>query len=179
MDLFTPWYLPDFSPCSSAFFFFHSIPSPPLHWIYRKQLFHIPSAAHSALGTLTSTFHLPTFTSLQGALFTTFHFIFTRRYLPLKNPHDSTPFTHQLSVTTAMTAQTTAQLIFKLVFCVAGIYGAYITQGFFQETLSTRRFGADKARFPHLATMNAFQSWACFLWAFLLLQLQKAFSPSQ
>ncbi len=60
----------------------------------------------------------------------------------------------------------------KLLFAVAGIYGAYITQGFFQETLSTLRFGPDQARFPHLATLNAFQSWACFLWAFLLLSLQ-------
>ena len=66
----------------------------------------------------------------------------------------------------------------KLLLCVCGIYGAYITQGFFQETLSTSRFGADKVPFPHLATLNAFQSWACFLWAFLLMHLQHLVAPS-
>ena len=76
-----------------------------------------------------------------------------------------------------MASQSTLQAAIKLVFAVAGIYGAYITQGFFQETLSTRRFGPDQARFPHLATMNAFQSWACFLWAFLLLNIQNIISP--
>jgi UDP-galactose transporter B1 len=67
--------------------------------------------------------------------------------------------------------------IFKLVFCVTGIYGAYITQGYYQETLSTKRFGSDAARFPHLATLNAFQSWACFIWAFFLLTMRGLFAP--
>lgn len=60
---------------------------------------------------------------------------------------------------------------------MAGIYGAYITQGFYQETLSTRRFGPAAERFPHLATLNAFQSWACFLWAAVLLQAHRLVAP--
>lgn len=59
--------------------------------------------------------------------------------------------------------------VFKLIICVCGTYGAYITQGLFQEVLSTKQFGAEKERFPHLATLNSFQSWACFIWAFLLI----------
>jgi solute carrier family 35 (UDP-galactose transporter), member B1 len=76
-----------------------------------------------------------------------------------------------------MSGQSTVRAVLKLLFCVTGIYGAYITQGFFQETLSTQRFGPQKARFPHLATMNAFQSWACFLWAFFLMQIQNFMHP--
>lgn len=59
----------------------------------------------------------------------------------------------------------------QLLFCVAGIYGAYLTQGVVQETLSTKKFGPDGLRFPHLSALNAVQSWACFLWAYLLLRL--------
>ena len=54
--------------------------------------------------------------------------------------------------------------VLKLLACVCGIYSAYITQGLFQEILSTKKFGGSE-RFPHLATLNAFQSFACFLWA--------------
>jgi UDP-galactose transporter B1 len=67
----------------------------------------------------------------------------------------------------------------QLLVCVAGIYGAYITQGLVQEALSTKRFGADQARFPYIASLNAFQSWACFLWAFLLLQLHALVAPGR
>lgn len=59
----------------------------------------------------------------------------------------------------------------RLAVCVGGIYGAYITQGFYQEALSTTAFGPDKAHFPHLGTLNGFQSWVCFIWAFFLIQL--------
>jgi len=63
--------------------------------------------------------------------------------------------------------------VMKLLMCVIGTYGAYITQGLFQEILSTKEFGTwsgtSKERFPHLATLNSFQSWACFLWAFALI----------
>ena len=60
----------------------------------------------------------------------------------------------------------------KLLVCVCGIYTAYITQGLFQEILSTKKFGPSggaQERFPHLATLNAFQSFACFLWAGALI----------
>jgi len=69
------------------------------------------------------------------------------------------------------------QAAVKLLLCVAGIYGAYITQGLFQEKLATERFGPEGARFPHLATLNAFQSWACFLWAYLLVYLLALLQP--
>jgi solute carrier family 35 (UDP-galactose transporter), member B1 len=67
---------------------------------------------------------------------------------------------------------TTTAAILKLLICVAGIYSAYITQGVFQEKLATETFGPNGARFPALSTLNGFQSLACFMWAFLLLQLQ-------
>lgn len=56
-----------------------------------------------------------------------------------------------------------------LLFCVAGIYGSYLTQGVVQEALSTKQFGADGARFAYLSSLNAVQCWVCFLWAALLL----------
>lgn len=59
----------------------------------------------------------------------------------------------------------------QLAVCVGGIYGAYLTQGVVQETLSTKKFGPEQERFSHLSTLNAVQSWACFLWAFFLLRL--------
>nr|POF00183.1 udp-galactose/udp-glucose transporter 1 [Quercus suber] len=34
--------------------------------------------------------------------------------------------------------------VLVLAFCVAGIWSAYIYQGFLQETLSTKRFGPDE-----------------------------------
>lgn len=58
-----------------------------------------------------------------------------------------------------------------LLVCVAGIYGSYLTQGVVQETLSTKKFGADGARFSHLSSLNAVQCWVCFIWAGLLLAL--------
>lgn len=63
--------------------------------------------------------------------------------------------------------------VVKLLICVVGTYGAYITQGLFQEVLSTKEFGKghSKERFPHLATLNSFQSWACFIWAFVLIMV--------
>lgn len=61
--------------------------------------------------------------------------------------------------------------VLQLALCVAGIYGAYLTQGVVQETLSTKRFGPDGERFTHLSALNGMQSWVCFVWAFLLLRL--------
>jgi hypothetical protein len=58
----------------------------------------------------------------------------------------------------------------QLAASVGGIYGAYLTQGIIQETLSTKKFGPEGERFTHLSSLNAVQSWACFLWAFLLLR---------
>jgi hypothetical protein len=66
----------------------------------------------------------------------------------------------------------------KLLVCVCGIYSAYITQGLFQEILSTKKFGGSE-RFPHLATLNAFQSFACFLWAGGLILVSEVLFPSR
>ena len=38
-----------------------------------------------------------------------------------------------------------------------------------QETLSTKKFGEEGARFSHLPALNAVQSWVCFVWALLLM----------
>ncbi len=81
-----------------------------------------------------------------------------------------------------MTQASQLKTILQLGFCVAGIYGAYLTQGVVQETLSTKKFGPEGERFTHLSTLNAVQSWACFLWAYLLLtcfqrEKQQGFPP--
>ena len=55
--------------------------------------------------------------------------------------------------------------------CVAGIYASYLTQGVVQETLSTKKCGANGARVSHLSALNAVQCWVCFFWAFVLLTL--------
>lgn len=61
-----------------------------------------------------------------------------------------------------------------MLVCVFGIYGAYLTQGVVQETLSTKRFGVEKERFDHLPALTALQSWACFVWALSLLRVAPA-----
>lgn len=62
-------------------------------------------------------------------------------------------------------------LAVNLLCCVGGIYGAYLTQGVMQETLSTKRFGPELKRFTHLPALNGVQSWACFVWAYVLLKI--------
>lgn len=47
-----------------------------------------------------------------------------------------------------------------------------IAQGVLQQRLATKGYGRLQAPFPHLATLNAFQSWTCFAWAWVLLQVQ-------
>ena len=42
-------------------------------------------------------------------------------------------------------------------------------QGVVQETLATKKFGAEQARFTQLKALNGFQSIACFLWALILI----------
>lgn len=71
------------------------------------------------------------------------------------------------------------QLI-KLLVCVLGIYASYITQGIFQQILSTKTFGTGSGaqeRFPHLATLNAFQSFACSAWAGSLILVFEVLLP--
>ncbi|ONK74208.1 uncharacterized protein A4U43_C03F3910 [Asparagus officinalis] len=56
-----------------------------------------------------------------------------------------------------------------LVFCVAGIWSSYITQGVLQETLSTKRFGPEGKRFEHLAFLNLAQNVVCLFWSLIML----------
>lgn len=66
-----------------------------------------------------------------------------------------------------------------LVFCVAGIYGSYLTQGVVSEHLAMRRYGPEQERFKHLEALNGAQSLVCFLWAFVLLVFQSQFSQQK
>ncbi|KAL4457645.1 hypothetical protein ABPG75_012510 [Micractinium tetrahymenae] len=66
-----------------------------------------------------------------------------------------------------------------LAACVAGIYASYLTQGVVQETLSTKKFGPQGARFAHLSSLNAVQCWVCFVWAALLVAVFDKRKPGQ
>ncbi|XP_011001670.1 PREDICTED: UDP-galactose/UDP-glucose transporter 3-like [Populus euphratica] len=61
--------------------------------------------------------------------------------------------------------------VLVLVLCVAGIWSAYIYQGFLQETLSTKRFGADGKRFEQLAFLNLAQSVVCLIWSYIMIKI--------
>ncbi|KAK7839506.1 udp-galactose/udp-glucose transporter 3 [Quercus suber] len=61
--------------------------------------------------------------------------------------------------------------VLVLAFCVAGIWSAYIYQGFLQETLSTKRFGPDEKRFEHLSFLNLAQNVVCLIWSFIMIKL--------
>jgi UDP-galactose transporter B1 len=81
-------------------------------------------------------------------------------------------------------------------FCVAAIYGAYITQGVLQEKMyvtcqhhspsyvqpqctmsetsarlcmhrSTSKYGTEQQRFDHLTFLNLSQCFVCFVWSFI------------
>ncbi|KAI8475376.1 MAG: UAA transporter [Monoraphidium minutum] len=60
-----------------------------------------------------------------------------------------------------------------LLFCTAGIYGAYLTQGLVSEHLQMKRYGASQERFGNLEALNGAQSLVCFVWAYALLVLQR------
>jgi UDP-galactose transporter B1 len=60
-----------------------------------------------------------------------------------------------------------------LLFCTAGIYGAYLTQGLVSEHLQMKRYGASQERFGNLEALNGAQSLMCFLWAYVLVALQR------
>ncbi|KAG6744404.1 hypothetical protein POTOM_053124 [Populus tomentosa] len=61
--------------------------------------------------------------------------------------------------------------VLVLAFCVAGIWSAYIYQGVLQETLSTKRFGADGKRFEQLAFLNLAQSVVCLIWSYIMIKI--------
>ncbi|KAJ8773741.1 hypothetical protein K2173_006391 [Erythroxylum novogranatense] len=68
--------------------------------------------------------------------------------------------------------------VLVLAFCVAGIWSAYIYQGVLQETLSTKRFGADGKRFEHLAFLNLAQNVVCLIWSYIMIKIWSRSSTS-
>lgn len=60
-----------------------------------------------------------------------------------------------------------------LLFCVGGIYSAYLTQGIVSEHLQMKQYGSDKQRFKNLEALNGAQSLVCFLWAYAILAIQQ------
>ncbi|KAF5826693.1 hypothetical protein DUNSADRAFT_2359 [Dunaliella salina] len=60
-----------------------------------------------------------------------------------------------------------------LLFCIAGIYSAYLTQGLVAENFAVKRYGPEQERMSHLEGLNGAQSMCCFLWAWIILQPQK------
>mmetsp|Transcript_28130 Transcript_28130/g.91909 ORF Transcript_28130/g.91909 Transcript_28130/m.91909 type:complete len:330 (+) Transcript_28130:118-1107(+) len=58
-----------------------------------------------------------------------------------------------------------------LVLSVAGIYGAYLTQGVVQERLSTTEYEPSNSKFTPLLFLNFAQSTMCFVWAWLWMRV--------
>eukprot|EP00887_Chlorella_sp_A99_P002743 scaffold6.g2743.t1 len=75
--------------------------------------------------------------------------------------------------------QSRLRAVLQLALCVAGIYGAYLTQGVVQEALSTKKFGTEGERFRHLSALNGVQSWVCCLWAALLMLVSDRRPPAE
>ncbi|MEW5312545.1 MAG: hypothetical protein WDW38_004172 [Sanguina aurantia] len=61
-----------------------------------------------------------------------------------------------------------------LVLCVAGIYGAYLTQGIVSEHLAVKKYGPEQQRFKHLEALNGAQSLTCWLWAWAIVTFLQA-----
>ena len=51
----------------------------------------------------------------------------------------------------------------------AGVYAAYLTQGYVQEAISTREYAPSGARFAQLKALHGLQSFGCFVTAGLVL----------
>lgn len=66
-----------------------------------------------------------------------------------------------------------------LLFCVAGIYSAYLTQGIVSEHLQMKQYGSDQQRFKNLEALNGAQSLICFLWAYAILVVQQRSNGSK
>ena len=61
-----------------------------------------------------------------------------------------------------------------LLFCVVGIYSAYLTQGVVSEHLQLKKYGAGAERLGNLEALNGAQSLCCFVWAWIILQIMIA-----
>ena len=60
-----------------------------------------------------------------------------------------------------------------LIFCVVGIYSAYLTQGIVSEDLQLKKYGPSAERFKNLEALNGAQSLCAFVWAWLILQVNR------
>ena len=56
-----------------------------------------------------------------------------------------------------------------LLLSAAGVYAAYLTQGYVQEAISTREYAPSGARFAQLKALHGLQSFGCFVTAGLVL----------
>lgn len=61
-----------------------------------------------------------------------------------------------------------------LLFCVVGIYSAYLTQGIVSEDLQLKKYGPSAERFKNLEALNGAQSLCAFVWAWIILQVISA-----
>ena len=55
-----------------------------------------------------------------------------------------------------------------LVLCAAGVYTAYLYQGYLQEVIVTATYEPSAARMPHLGMLHGLQSFVCFVAAWLV-----------
>lgn len=79
---------------------------------------------------------------------------------------------HKARLKSTSTTTSALRSALLLLFCVAGIYAAYLTQGLLSEDLAMKKYGEDKQRFaPYLEALNGAQSFCCFLWAWIILQV--------
>lgn len=60
-----------------------------------------------------------------------------------------------------------------LLFCVAGIYASYLTQGIVSEHLQMKHYGPQRQRFRNLESLMGAQSLVCFVWAYAILTLAR------
>lgn len=72
-----------------------------------------------------------------------------------------------------MVASDTVRNGLLLLFCTAGIYAAYLTQGVVSEHLQMKRYGSESERFTHLESLNGAQSLVCFIWAYVIVLFQQ------
>ena len=61
------------------------------------------------------------------------------------------------------------QRAMMLMVSAAGVYAAYLTQGYVQEAISTREYAPSGARFAQLKALHGLQSFGCFVTAGLVL----------
>jgi|LauGreDrversion4_1035100.scaffolds.fasta_scaffold127656_1 UDP-galactose transporter B1 len=77
-------------------------------------------------------------------------------------------------VAPSIQGRTTLGNIGLLLFCVIGIYSAYLTQGIKSEDLQLKKYGATGERFRNLEALNGAQSLCAFMFAWIILQVGRS-----